>query len=82
MMRSMTKMLATTGLVFGLALTNAGLAAAQDDTNTGGSANNSPGVTSGNLVQPSDHVPVNTTGNSGNGVGAINPAFDNMSSSS
>lgn len=42
-----------------------------------GSAQNSPGVASGNVVQAPIHVPVNACGNSANVGGAGNPAMGN-----
>ncbi|TJZ42916.1 chaplin [Streptomyces piniterrae] len=42
-----------------------------------GLAAGSPGVLSGNLAQIPVHVPVNVCGNSGNGIGVLNPTFGN-----
>ncbi|MFE0734232.1 chaplin [Streptomyces sp. NPDC058855] len=44
-----------------------------------GTAQGSPGVLSGNVVQAPVHVPVNVSGNSLNVVGIGNPAFGNTS---
>ncbi|UQA96217.1 chaplin [Streptomyces halobius] len=63
------------GLALGAA---AGSAFAHDGAN--GNAVMSPGVGSGNNAQAPVHVPVNATGNSANVIGALNPAFDNISS--
>lgn len=42
-----------------------------------GTATDSPGVLSGNVVQVPVDVPVNACGNSVDVVGLLNPAFDN-----
>ncbi|MEZ0070664.1 hypothetical protein ABIA32_006717, partial [Streptacidiphilus sp. MAP12-20] len=42
-----------------------------------GTATNSPGFLSGNLIQVPIHIPVNVCGNSVNVIGALNPAFGN-----
>lgn len=47
---------------------------------TEGTAHDSPGILSGDLVQVPVHVPVNISGNSANLVGALNPVFGNESS--
>ncbi|MFJ8490702.1 chaplin [Streptomyces sp. NPDC094038] len=44
-----------------------------------GTAHDSPGVLSGDLVQIPVHAPVNLSGNSVNLVGALNPVFGNES---
>jgi hypothetical protein len=54
---------------------SAGIAAA--DAGAQGAAVKSPGVIAGNLGQLPVHVPVNAVGNSGNVIGALNPAFHN-----
>ncbi|MGW0993443.1 chaplin [Streptomyces sp. NPDC002520] len=53
----------------------AGIAAA--DSGANGSATDSPGVLSGNVLQVPVHVPVNVCGDSVNVVGLLNPAFGN-----
>lgn len=59
----------------------AGTAAAATDPGPGayaeGTAQNSPGVLSGNLLQVPVDVPVNLCGNSVNVVGLLNPAAGN-----
>ncbi|MFK0157506.1 chaplin [Streptomyces sp. NPDC090499] len=45
-----------------------------------GTAHDSPGILSGDLVQIPVHVPVNLSGNSANLVGVLNPVFGNESS--
>ncbi|MGW1890545.1 chaplin [Streptomyces sp. NPDC002004] len=52
-----------------------GIAAA--DSGASGSATDSPGVVSGNVVQVPVHVPVNVCGNTVDVVGLLNPAFGN-----
>ncbi|MFD8774833.1 chaplin [Streptomyces sp. NPDC059916] len=57
-----------------------------DDRSGGGAharsdAQQSPGILSGNSVQAPVDVPVNVCGNSGNVVGAVNPAMGNRCSS-
>ncbi|MFE6956481.1 chaplin [Streptomyces sp. NPDC057696] len=57
-----------------------------DDTSGGGAhargdTQQSPGILSGNSVQAPVHLPVNVCGNSGNVVGAANPATGNHCSS-
>ncbi|MFJ2444248.1 MULTISPECIES: chaplin [unclassified Streptomyces] len=44
-----------------------------------GTAVNSPGVGSGNVVQVPVHVPVNLTGNTVSVIGLLNPALGNSS---
>ena len=50
---------------------------AHADAGANGSATNSPGVLSGNLVQAPVHVPVNVCGNTISVIGLLNPAFGN-----
>ncbi|GGV34349.1 hypothetical protein GCM10010277_19550 [Streptomyces longisporoflavus] len=54
-------------------------AAADPDpgANADGTAANSPGVLSGNLLQVPVHVPINVCGDSVNIVGLLNPASNN-----
>ncbi|WP_323178720.1 chaplin [Streptomyces sp. NBC_01381] len=42
-----------------------------------GVVENAPGVLSGNLVQAPVHAPINACGDSGNLIGALNPAAGN-----
>jgi hypothetical protein len=60
----------------GLAVAGTGVAAAHG-ADACGSATQSPGVGSGNLVQVPVHVPVNVSGNTVNVIGLLNPAFGN-----
>lgn len=55
-----------------------GSSAAFADSHAAGSAVRSPGVISGNLVQVPVHIPINLCGNTGNLIGALNPAFGNL----
>ncbi|MEV6737653.1 chaplin [Streptomyces sp. NPDC051104] len=50
---------------------------AHADAGANGSATNSPGVLSGNLIQAPVHVPVNVCGNTVNVIGLLNPAAGN-----
>ncbi|MEU2718932.1 chaplin [Streptomyces sp. NPDC007205] len=52
--------------------------AAVADGSAGGTANNSPGIASGNLVQAPVHVPVNACGTTVTVVGVFNPSADNV----
>lgn len=45
------------------------------DSGADGSATNSPGIASGNVVRVPVHVPLNLCGNSVNVIGLLNPAF-------
>jgi hypothetical protein len=58
-----------------MVLSGAGLASADADAT--GSALNSPGVLSGNVIQVPVHVPVNLCGNTLSVVGLLNPASGN-----
>ena len=59
----------------GLVMAGAGLASA--DAGANGSAQDSPGIGSGNTVQVPVHVPVNACGITVNVVGILNPALGN-----
>ncbi|MEU7379978.1 MULTISPECIES: chaplin [unclassified Streptomyces] len=48
------------------------------DSGAAGTATNSPGVLSGNVVQVPVHVPVNVCGNTVNVIALLNPAFGNV----
>ncbi|MFG2558826.1 chaplin [Streptomyces sp. NPDC048496] len=52
------------------------------DTGADGSALNSPGVVSGNVIQAPIHIPVNACGNTLSVIGLINPAFGNACANS
>ena len=74
-MRNVMKTVALSTAAVGLALSGAGVAAA--DAGAIGTASNSPGFLSGNLIQVPVHVPVNVCGNSINVIALLNPAFGN-----
>jgi hypothetical protein len=59
----------------GLLAAGGGVAAASSTAT--GTAANSPGFLSGNLVQVPVHVPVNLCGNTVNVIALLNPAFGN-----
>ncbi|UUN31287.1 chaplin [Streptomyces sp. FIT100] len=74
-MKRIAKSVALAGSGAALIMGGAGMAVA--DAGSTGSAANSPGVLSGNVVQVPVHVPVNVCGNTANVIGALNPAFGN-----
>ncbi|MCH5671529.1 chaplin [Streptomyces gilvus] len=45
------------------------------DSDATGSATNSPGVLSGNVIQVPVHIPVNACGNTLSVIGLLNPAY-------
>ncbi|MDF3297586.1 chaplin [Streptomyces tropicalis] len=47
------------------------------DSGAQGTATNSPGVLSGNVIQVPVHVPVNLCGNTVNVIALLNPAYGN-----
>ncbi|MEU4497319.1 chaplin [Streptomyces sp. NBC_00210] len=79
-MKNLKKAAALTMVAGSIVAAGAGVASATTGgAYAGGSASNSPGVVSGNLVQVPVHVPVNVTGNTVNVIGALNPTFGNES---
>jgi hypothetical protein len=72
MRRTAGIVIATAALVGGLA---APAVAAADPGPAVGTASNSPGVLSGNVLQIPVHIPVNVCGNTIDVVGLLNPAF-------
>jgi hypothetical protein len=74
-MRNVMKTVALSAAAVGLALSGAGVAAA--DAGAIGTASNSPGFLSGNLIQVPVHVPVNVCGVTVDVIGLLNPAFGN-----
>lgn len=52
------------------------------DTGADGSALNSPGVISGNVIQVPIHIPVNACGNTVSVIGLLNPASGNACANS
>lgn len=64
-------------MVAGGGLAVAGVGLAHADADAGGTAERSPGLLSGNLVQLPVQVPVNVCGNTVNVAGVLNPAAGN-----
>ncbi|WP_250405013.1 chaplin [Streptomyces cellostaticus] len=65
----------STVVLVGAILALGGAAPAFADSDATGSASNSPGFLSGNVIQVPIHIPVNACGNSVNVIGALNPAL-------
>ncbi|KIF73848.1 chaplin [Streptomyces sp. 150FB] len=78
-MKNLKKAAALTMMAGSLVAATAGIASAHDgvQSQAKGSAVQSPGVASGNLVQVPVHIPVNAVGNTVNVIGLLNPAFGN-----
>ncbi|MEV7176593.1 chaplin [Kitasatospora sp. NPDC093679] len=76
----MRKALALTVAAGALVLGAAG--AANADASAVGTATDSPGVLSGNVVQVPIHIPVNACGNSINLIGLLNPTAGNVCTNS
>nr|WSY54787.1 chaplin [Streptomyces sp. NBC_00886] len=74
-MSRIAKGLALSSIAAAAVAGTAGIAAA--DSGAQGSATQSPGVLSGNVLQAPVHVPVNVCGNTANLIGLLNPAFGN-----
>lgn len=74
-MSRIAKGLVLTSVAAAAVVGTAGLAAA--DSGANGTATDSPGVLSGNVVQVPVHVPVNVCGDTVNVIGLLNPAFGN-----
>ena len=53
-----------------------------DEANAVGTASNSPGLLSGNVIQIPIHVPINACGNSINLIGLLNPTAGNVCTNS
>ncbi|MFG2117765.1 chaplin [Streptomyces sp. NPDC048710] len=64
-------------VVAGAILALGGAAPAFADSGATGTATNSPGVLSGNVIQVPVHVPVNACGDTIDVIGLLNPAFGN-----
>ncbi len=76
---NLKKAAAVTMVAGGLVAASAGFASATEGgAHAGGTAVNSPGVGSGNVVQAPVHIPLNVVGNTVNVVGVLNPAFGNL----
>ncbi|NUK12049.1 chaplin [Streptomyces lunaelactis] len=76
-MKNLKKAAALTMVAGSLVAAGAGVASATTGAHADGTAVNSPGVGSGNLVQAPVHIPVNAVGNTVSVIGALNPAFAN-----
>ncbi|MFJ9902568.1 chaplin [Streptomyces sp. NPDC101152] len=74
-MSRIAKGLVLTSVAAAVAVGTAGFAAA--DSGANGTATDSPGVLSGNVVQVPVHVPVNACGNTVSVIGLLNPASGN-----
>jgi hypothetical protein len=70
--KKIAALIATTG---GLVMAGAGMASAE--ANAHGSAQDSPGIVSGNNVQVPVHVPVNVCGDTISVIGLLDQAVDN-----
>ena len=70
--KKIAALVATTG---GLVMAGAGVASAE--ANAHGSAQDSPGVVSGNNVQIPVHIPVNVCGDTISVIGLLDQAVDN-----
>ena len=70
--KKLAALVAATG---GLVMAGAGMASAE--ANAHGSAQDSPGIVSGNSVQVPIHIPVNACGNTISVIGLLDQAFDN-----
>ncbi|MFD7440035.1 chaplin [Streptomyces sp. NPDC059909] len=77
-MKRIAKSVALVGTGAALLMGGAGMAVA--DSGAIGTAQDSPGVGSGNVVQVPVHVPVNVCGNTVNVIALLNPAFGNACS--
>ncbi|AJE40758.1 hypothetical protein BJY54_002441 [Streptomyces nodosus] len=64
-------------VVAGAIMTLGMAAPAMADSGAEGSAVNSPGVLSGNVIQVPVHIPVNACGNTLNVIALLNPSFGN-----
>ncbi|NUK04589.1 chaplin [Streptomyces lunaelactis] len=76
-MKNLKKAAALTMVAGSLVAAGAGVASATTGAHADGTAVNSRGVGSGNLVQAPVHIPVNAVGNTVSVIGALNPAFAN-----
>jgi hypothetical protein len=75
-LKNLKKAAVVTLMVGGLAAAGAGVASAAG-ADAVGSATQSPGVKSGNVLQAPKSVPVNIVGNTTNAFALLNPAFGN-----
>ncbi|PBC75743.1 small secreted domain DUF320 [Streptomyces sp. TLI_235] len=79
-MKDIRRALALAGAAGALVLGTAGVANA--DASAVGTATDSPGLLSGNVVQVPIHIPVNVCGNSINLIGLLNPTSGNACTNS
>ncbi|WP_431682882.1 chaplin [Kitasatospora sp. KL5] len=79
-MKDIRKALALAAAAGALVLGSAGVANA--DANAVGTASNSPGLLSGNVIQIPVHIPVNICGNTVNVLAALNPTAGNICANS
>ncbi|MEV8098576.1 chaplin [Kitasatospora sp. NPDC085879] len=79
-MKDIRRALALAGAAGALVLGTAGVANA--DASAVGTATDSPGLLSGNVVQVPIHIPVNVCGNSINLIGLLNPTSGNVCTNS
>ena len=70
--KKLAALVAATG---GLVMAGAGMASAE--ANAHGSAQDSPGIVSGNSIQIPIHIPVNACGDTISVIGLLDQAFDN-----
>ncbi|MGW1048383.1 chaplin [Streptomyces sp. NPDC001118] len=77
-MKNLKKVAAVAMVAGGLVAAGAGMASATEGAHACGSAQSSPGVVSGNLVQTPVHVPLNVVGNTASVIGVLNPAIGNV----
>lgn len=68
----------TAAVAAGAVMVMGGAAPAMANSDATGTATNSPGVLSGNVVQIPVHVPINVCGNTVSVVGLLNPAAGNQ----
>ncbi|WP_327325752.1 chaplin [Streptomyces sp. NBC_01210] len=67
-------------VVAGIVMAMGSAAPAMADSGADGTAKDSPGVVSGNVIQVPVHVPVNVCGNTISVIGLLNPAMGNSCS--
>ena len=67
-------------VVAGIVMAMGSAAPAMADAGADGTAKDSPGVVSGNVIQVPVHVPVNVCGNTISVIGLLNPAMGNSCS--
>ncbi|MFD9225202.1 chaplin [Streptomyces sp. NPDC060064] len=67
-------------VVAGIFMAMGSAAPAMADAGADGTAKDSPGVVSGNVIQVPVHVPVNVCGNTISVIGLLNPATGNSCS--